>query len=164
MPREYYTSPDVLPRRARADLCAASGIASGGPAASRSPGDYIVRDVAGESLIIVARPQRRAARVLQRLPPSRHAALYREHRGSSRRRFSVRITRGRTRIDGRLIGAPHMHEVEGFDKRDYPLHAAAVAEWEGLRVREHRARAPAVRAVVRADAAAGSSRYNLADA
>ena len=35
-------------------------------------------------------------------------------------------------IDGRLLGAPHMQEVEGFDKRDYPLHAAALAEWAGF--------------------------------
>jgi glycine betaine catabolism A len=35
-------------------------------------------------------------------------------------------------LDGRLLGAPHMHEVEGFDKRDYPLHAVAVTEWEGF--------------------------------
>ncbi len=25
-------------------------------------------------------------------------------------------------LDGRLIGAPHMDEVPGFDKADYPLH------------------------------------------
>src|SRR2546427_4463767 len=35
-------------------------------------------------------------------------------------------------LDGRLIGAPHMHEVEGFDKKAYPLHAVALAEWEGF--------------------------------
>src|SRR2546427_1744045 len=34
--------------------------------------------------------------------------------------------------DGQLIGAPHMNEVAGFDKRDYPLHAAALGEWEGF--------------------------------
>src|SRR5438034_94090 len=37
-----------------------------------------------------------------------------------------------TAPDGRLIGAPHMHEVEGFDKKAYPLHAVALAEWEGF--------------------------------
>ena len=31
--------------------------------------------------------------------------------------------------DGRLVGAPHMNEIEGFDKRDYPLHAAAPPVW-----------------------------------
>ena len=25
-------------------------------------------------------------------------------------------------LDGRLIGAPHMDEVPGFNKADYPLH------------------------------------------
>jgi len=35
-------------------------------------------------------------------------------------------------LDGRLIGAPHMHEVEGFDKKSYPLHTVALAEWNGF--------------------------------
>src|SRR2546430_16000417 len=35
-------------------------------------------------------------------------------------------------IDGQLIGAPHMSEVPGFDKRDYPLHAVPLETWEGF--------------------------------
>src|SRR5256885_4250706 len=35
-------------------------------------------------------------------------------------------------LDGALIGAPHMNEVAGFDKRDYPLHPIALAAWEGF--------------------------------
>src|SRR2546425_8758341 len=38
----------------------------------------------------------------------------------------------RSTLDGTLIGAPHMGDVQGFDKRDYPLHAVAVATWEGF--------------------------------
>jgi Rieske 2Fe-2S family protein len=34
-------------------------------------------------------------------------------------------------LDGSLIGAPNMDEVEGFDKADYPLLEVAVAVWEG---------------------------------
>ena len=34
--------------------------------------------------------------------------------------------------DGRLVGAPHMQEVEGFVKAEFGLHAAALAEWEGF--------------------------------
>jgi glycine betaine catabolism A len=34
--------------------------------------------------------------------------------------------------DGRLIGTPHMQEAEGFDKAEFPLHSAGVAEWEGF--------------------------------
>src|ERR1051325_3385270 len=35
-------------------------------------------------------------------------------------------------LDGRLIGAPHMDEVPGFDKADYPLHTVNVGVWEGF--------------------------------
>ena len=35
-------------------------------------------------------------------------------------------------LDGRLIGAPHMDEVPGFDKADYSLHAVSLALWEGF--------------------------------
>ena len=34
--------------------------------------------------------------------------------------------------EGQLIGAPHMNEVAGFDKRAYPLHQVALHEWEGF--------------------------------
>jgi Rieske 2Fe-2S family protein len=36
------------------------------------------------------------------------------------------------RLDGRLTGAPHMEEVDGFDKRDYPLHSVALGTWDGF--------------------------------
>jgi glycine betaine catabolism A len=35
-------------------------------------------------------------------------------------------------LDGRLLGAPHMDEVPGFDKVDYSLRAVNLALWEGF--------------------------------
>src|SRR5438105_514816 len=35
-------------------------------------------------------------------------------------------------LDGKLIGAPHMDEVPGFDKADYSLRPVNVALWEGF--------------------------------
>jgi Rieske 2Fe-2S family protein len=35
-------------------------------------------------------------------------------------------------LDGRLIGAPHMDDVPGFDKADYSLHSVNVALFEGF--------------------------------
>jgi Rieske 2Fe-2S family protein len=35
-------------------------------------------------------------------------------------------------LDGRLVGAPHMDEVPGFDKADYSLHAVNLGLWEGF--------------------------------
>ncbi|PYK66609.1 MAG: (2Fe-2S)-binding protein, partial [Verrucomicrobia bacterium] len=36
------------------------------------------------------------------------------------------------RLDGGLIGAPHMDEVPGFDKADYSLRAMNLGIWEGF--------------------------------
>ena len=35
-------------------------------------------------------------------------------------------------LDGKLIGAPHMEDVPGFDKGDYSLHAVNIGLWEGF--------------------------------
>jgi Rieske 2Fe-2S family protein len=35
-------------------------------------------------------------------------------------------------LDGRLVGAPHVDDVPGFDKTDYPLQPVNVGVWEGL--------------------------------
>src|ERR1700720_1670005 len=35
-------------------------------------------------------------------------------------------------LDGRLVGAPHMDEVPGFDKADYSLRAVNLGLWEGF--------------------------------
>ena len=130
MPREFYTSPDILAEEwerifAREWNCVGR--------ASRIPqrGDYMLRTVAGESLIIV----RGADDVLR--------AFFNicRHRGTricaaASGRFSETIQcpyhAWTYTTDGRLIGAPHMQDVEGFRKQDYPLHAAAIAEWEGF--------------------------------
>ena len=35
-------------------------------------------------------------------------------------------------LDGRLVGAPHMDKVQGFDKAEHSLHAIKLALWEGF--------------------------------
>ena len=35
-------------------------------------------------------------------------------------------------LDGRLLGAPHMDDVPGFNKADYSLHPVNLALWEGF--------------------------------
>ena len=58
------------------------------------------------------------------------------------------------RLDGSLLGAPHMAGLAEFDKKDYPLHEAAVAEWEDSssstsRARRSRSRSPGERCLDR---------------
>jgi len=53
-------------------------------------------------------------------------------RNTSRSASSI-SRRSRTyALDGRLIGAPNMNEVAGFDKREYPLHSACLETWQGF--------------------------------
>ena len=96
-------------------------------------GDYLVRDVAGESIAVL----RNAAGVLH--------AFYNvcAHRGT-------RLLDGEPGcghlgkvlkcpyhawsydLDGRLVATPNVHEDEDFERADYPLHPVAVDEYAGF--------------------------------
>ena len=77
MPGEYYTSRGDSRRGARADLRAALELRRPRHARWPSPGDYFLRDDRGRVDHRAARPRGHAARLLQRLPPPRHADLQR---------------------------------------------------------------------------------------
>ncbi len=130
MPGEYYTSPAILEEE-RTRLLPKMWHCVGRASSVANLGAYITREVAGESIMIV-RGKDQLLRAFFNICRHRGTRLCTQGAG----RFSETIqcpyhawTYG---IDGRLIGAPHMNEVEGFDKADYPLHQAAVAEWEGF--------------------------------
>ena len=103
------------------------------------PGDYFVQEVADESLIVV------------RSPSSDYGAA--DERSTIRGFYNVCRHRGTRlkedtcghasviqcpyhawtyRLDGRLIGAPHMDTVTGFEKAEHSLHAVDLAIWEGF--------------------------------
>ena len=130
MPGEYYTSPDILAEE-RAKLFPALWHCAGRASALARPGDYELRDIAGESLILVRGKDARL-RAFFNLCRHRGTRLCTQASGQFSETIQCPYHAWTYGIDGRLIGAPHMHEVEGFDKRDYPLHEAAVAEWEGF--------------------------------
>jgi glycine betaine catabolism A len=130
MPGEYYTSRAILEEE-RAHLFPSMWHCAGRASAVAEPGAFLVREVAGESIIIL-RDRSGDLRAFFNVCRHRGTRICTEHAG----RFSGSIqcpyhawTYG---LDGRLIGAPHMNEVADFDRNDYPLHAALVAEWEGF--------------------------------
>jgi glycine betaine catabolism A len=130
LPGTYYTSSDTLAEESER-IFSRQWNCVGRSSTIPRPGDFIVRSIANESIIIV-RDRANGLRA--------HFNVCR-HRGTrictaSSGHFSESIqcpyhawTYG---IDGRLIGAPHMQGVPGFEKADYPLHAASVAECEGF--------------------------------
>jgi Rieske 2Fe-2S family protein len=130
MPGEYYTSPDILAEE-RERLFARHWHCIGRASAVPRPGDFVLRTVAGESLIVVhGRDGRR--RAFFNVCRHRGTRLCRESEGHFSETIQCPYHAWTYSTDGRLIGAPHMGEVPDFSKADYPLHRAALAEWEGF--------------------------------
>ena len=94
------------------------------------PGDYLVQEVAGESLIVV-RDKGDALRGFYNVCRHRGTRLCEESRGHVSA-IQCPYHAWTYALDGRLIGAPHMDDVPGFEKSDYALHAVNLASWEGF--------------------------------
>jgi Rieske 2Fe-2S family protein len=93
-------------------------------------GDYFVAVVAGESLIIV-RDKDGELHGFYNVCRHRGTRL-REDRNGHLSAIQCPYHAWTYGLDGRLIGAPHMDQVPGFDKADYSLHAVNLALWEGF--------------------------------
>jgi Rieske 2Fe-2S family protein len=130
LPGRYYTSPDILAEEQerifrRRWICVARD------ESVATPGEYVLAEIAGES-IIVLRDQSGERRAFYNVCRHRGTRLCESGRGRLSETIQCPYHAWTYALDGRLIGAPHMNEVEGFDKKAYPLHAVALAEWEGF--------------------------------
>ena len=130
LPREFYSDPALLAEE-RERIHARHWNCVGRSSAFATPGDYQVRDVAGESLILV-RDRGGDLHAFFNICRHRGTQLCNQPTGQLSETIQCPYHAWTYALDGRLIGAPHMNEVEGFDKKDYPLHEAAIAEWEGF--------------------------------
>jgi glycine betaine catabolism A len=130
MPREQYTSPAILAEETER-IFARCWNCVGRASRLAKPGDYIVREIAGESMIIL-RDRGGELRALFNVCRHRGTRICRETHGQFSETIQCPYHAWTYTTDGRLIGAPHMQDVEGFDKKDYALHSAAIAEWEGF--------------------------------
>jgi Rieske 2Fe-2S family protein len=94
------------------------------------PGDYFVQTVAGENLIVI-RDQKSQIRGFYNMCRHRGSRLKEDACGHSST-IQCPYHAWTYGLDGRLIGAPHMDEVSGFDKADYPLQPVNLGVWEGF--------------------------------
>lgn len=130
MPAERYLSADVLAREAER-LHARMWTCVGRSDRVPNPGDYVLCAVAGESLIVL-RDRNGQLRAFFNVCRHRGTRICQETSGHLSETIQCPYHAWTYTLDGRLIGAPHMQEVEGFRKDDYPLHQAGIAEWEGF--------------------------------
>lgn len=130
MPGEYYTSPEILAEETER-IFARHWHCVGRASATPRPGDFVLRTIAGESLIVVHGRDGRL-RAFFNVCRHRGTQLCRERAGHFSETIQCPYHAWTYTTDGRLIGAPHMQEVPDFSKADYPLHEAALAQWEGF--------------------------------
>ena len=130
LPGRFYTAPEVLAEE-REKIFACHWICVGRNTALAQPGDYFLAEIAGES-IIVLRNQSGYARAFYNVCRHRGTRLCEDPTGRLSETIQCPYHAWTYGLDGRLIGAPHMNEVEGFNKKDYPLHNVGLVEWEGF--------------------------------
>ena len=130
MPGEYYTSPDIFAEE-KERVFARSWHCVGRASAVANTGDYVLRTVAGESIIIL-RDRSGELRAFFNVCRHRGTRLCEAAKGHFSETIQCPYHAWTYTTDGRLIGAPQMQDVPGFDKREHSLHSAALAQWEGF--------------------------------
>jgi phenylpropionate dioxygenase-like ring-hydroxylating dioxygenase large terminal subunit len=92
--------------------------------------DFIVRDVVGESVLVV-RDDGGRLRAFYNVCRHRGTRLC-EGEGSAGKVLSCPYHAWTYSLDGRLIATPNVPEVAGFDRSHYGLHTVALEIWEGF--------------------------------
>jgi phenylpropionate dioxygenase-like ring-hydroxylating dioxygenase large terminal subunit len=130
LPRRYYASEEVF--RAETERIFYNGWVSIGRAEQiAQPGDYFLAQLFGESIIVV-RGRDGAARAFFNVCRHRGTRICTAEQGRFAGSIQCPYHAWTYGLDGQLIAARHMQETAGFEKADYPLHSAALAEWEGF--------------------------------
>ena len=129
LPADYYTDQDRF--RVEMDrLFTQDWICAGRVEQVESPGQFFLRELAGES-IIITRSASGPLQAFYNVCRHRGTRLCTEAAGRFAGSIQCPYHAWTYTLDGRLVGAPHMDEVPHFRKEDYPLHRVEVDEWDG---------------------------------
>jgi glycine betaine catabolism A len=130
LPGRYYVAEEVFCAETER-IFYAGWVCVGRAEQIAQPGDYFLAQVAAESIIVV-RGRDGAARALFNVCRHRGTRMCTEERGQFPGSIQCPYHAWTYGLDGELIAARWMRETAGFDLGDYPLQAAALAEWEGF--------------------------------
>jgi Rieske 2Fe-2S family protein len=140
LPQKYIVSPDVFVEEQK-KIFSKQWLLVGHQSQIPKPGDYFLIEVPAppsqqgsgvtrESLIVV-RDQKSDVRGFFNVCRHRGTRLKEDACGHSST-IQCPYHAWTYGLDGRLVGAPHMDDVPGFDKADYPLQEVNVGLWEGF--------------------------------
>jgi len=129
LPQKYFVSPDIFAKE-QAEIFSKEWLLVGHQSQLEKSGDFFLATIAGES-VIVTRDQKSEVRGFYNVCRHRGTRLKEDAYGHASA-IQCPYHAWTYGLDGRLIGAPHMDEVPGFDKADYPLHRVNLGVWEGF--------------------------------
>ena len=129
LPQRYFVSPEIFAKE-QEKVFSTQWVCVGHQSQLGKAGDYFVQEAAGESLIIV-RDQKGKAHGFYNVCRHRGTRLCEEKNGHSSA-IQCPYHAWTYGLDGKLVGAPHMDKVQGFDKAEHSLHAIELALWEGF--------------------------------
>jgi len=127
LPAHYYTDPQNFRRELETFFCQ-MWICAGREEQIPAPGDFFLREVAGES-IIVTRDASRSIRAFYNVCRHRGTRMCREDEGKFSGRIQCPYHGWTYALDGKLQGAPHMDAQ--FQREEYPLHTVHSSLWGG---------------------------------
>jgi glycine betaine catabolism A len=136
MPAGAYTLParfyvdEAYFERERDELFRRKWICAGRSEEIEDQGQFVLRDVAGDSIIVTRSPDGRV-HAFYNVCRHRGTRLCTDTTGTFAGSIQCPYHAWTYALDGRLIGAPHMDEVPHFRKQDYPLHAVHADVWDG---------------------------------
>ena len=129
LPQKYFVSPEIFADEQK-EIFEKQWLLVGHQSQIPKPGDYFLAQIARESLIVV-RDQTSAIRGFYNVCRHRGTRLKEDACGHASA-IQCPYHAWTYGLDGRLIGAPHMDDVPGFDKADYSLHRVNLGLWEGF--------------------------------
>jgi Rieske 2Fe-2S family protein len=129
LPQKYFVSPEVFAEE-RKRIFSKQWLLVGHQSQIPKPGDHFLATITGES-VIVTRDQKSQVRGFYNVCRHRGTRLKEDTCGHASA-IQCPYHAWTYGLDGRLIGAPHMDEVPGFDKADYSLHRVNLELWEGF--------------------------------
>jgi len=130
LPQRYFISPEIFAQE-KERIFSRQWVLVGHQSAIAQSGDYFISEVSGESLIVV-RDKRGEIRGFYNVCRHRGSRLIESRNGQLSAAIQCPYHAWTYGLDGRLLGAPHMDDVAGFNKADYSLHGVNLALWEGF--------------------------------
>src|SRR6266478_6070084 len=129
LPQKYFVSPEMFANEQK-NIFSKEWLLVGHQSQLEKSGDFFLATIAGESLIVV-RDQKSEVRGFYNVCRHRGTRLKEDACGHSSS-IQCPYHAWTYALDGRLIGAPHMDDLPGFDKADYSLHRVNLGLWEGF--------------------------------